>query len=177
MFKTCHQILNLFDPAGTENIDDGLAKLIGDQGIEIGDPAKGVTDVKAQWAKWLGPAYPPSDAQVAEWSSKLREGGEGAQDQLSEYLRSQRVAMYPGYENDALTYEDIAAPWRGFATNAWGQTIDESSDTFQQLVKMNDTVEGGKLLRKEGMEQGIGKVKEDAMGGLLGQTSTIRRAQ
>ena len=170
------QIIGLFDPSAQENVDEDLQKFIGDGGIDIGDPAKGVTDVKAAWSKWLGPAYPPTDDQIADWSAKIRKGGSGASDQLTEYLRGQRMAMYPGYENDALSYEDIAGPWRGFATNQWGQQMDETSDTFQQLVKMNDSVEGGKLMRREGMKQGIGLVEQAAGAGLMGQTSGIRRA-
>jgi len=171
-----NQIDALYNPDMQQDIDLGLSKFMSGSNIELGDPALGTSDVQAQWSKWLGPAYPPSEEQIDLWAARIRKGGSGAQDQLTEYLRSQRMAMYPSYENSDLTYDDIASPWRGFATAAWGTTMDETSDTFQQLVKLNDTVEGGKLLRKEGMAQGVGQVQEDAATGLFGQTSGIRRA-
>ncbi len=84
--------------------------------------------------------------------------------------------MYPEYTDPELTYQDIASPWRGFGSQIWGQQMDETSDVFQQLIKMNDTVEGGKLLRKEGMSRGIGAVEQSAMSGLFDQTSGVRQA-
>ena len=171
-----NQIDALFNPELKGEIDAGLTEFMSTTGVELGSASLGVTDVKAMFSKWLGPAYPPTDEQVQEWAARIRKGGPGSEDRLTEHLRGQRMAMYPGYENSDLTYDDIASPWRGFATNTWGTTMDETSDTFQQLVKMNDTVEGGKLLRKEGMKQGIGAVEQAAGSGLFSQTSGIRKA-
>jgi len=170
------QVNAIYDPNMSESLDSELSDYIAGSKLEVGDPALGTSNVQAEWAKWLGPAYPPTDQQVDEWAAKIRRGGQGAKDQLTEHLRAQRMAMYPDYTDNSLTYEDIASPWRGFATKVWGQTPDESSDTFQQLIKMNDTVEGGKLMRAEGMRQNIGQVQQDAASGLFGQTSGIRRA-
>ena len=171
-----NQIDAIYNPDMADAVDGDLAKFMTGSNIDIGDPALGTSDVKAMWDKWLGPAYPPTEDQINTWSARIRKGGAGAQDQLTEHLRSQRMAMYPEYADSSLSYDDIASPWRGFATNSWGTTMDETSDTFQQLVKLNDTVEGGKLLRKEGMRQGIGQVQESAAAGLFSQTSGIRRA-
>ena len=170
------QIEAIFDPSRTDEVDSALADFMKTEGVELGSPALGVSDVRDQWSRWLGPAYPPTDEQVTEWAARLRAGGEGAQDQLTEHLRQQRMAMYPEYENSDLTYDDIASPWRGFATNAWGMTMDETDPVFQQLIKMNDTVEGGKLLRREGLKQGISQVHDTAMRGLFGTQGDIRRA-
>jgi hypothetical protein len=169
------QIELLFTP-GQEGLDEGLATFLSTEQIDLGDPALSVSDVRAQWSKWLGPAYPPSDTQIQDWAAKLRTGGEGARDQLTEHLRAQRLAMFPGYENPDLTYDDIASPWRGFMTAAWGQTPDETDETFQQVIRLNDTNEAGKLLRREGINQNIGKVKQDTLRGLFDQTSSVRRA-
>ena len=174
--KLAEQIDRLYNPESGIDMDEGLASLIEDGELELGTPSLGTPDVKGEWDKWLGPAYPPTDEQVASWAAKIRKGGQGAKDMLTEELRRQRMALFPEYDNPDLTYQDIAAPWRGFVTNSWGQTPDESSDMFQEVIRLNDTSEAGKLVRREGMSQGIGQVEQSALTGLQDQTSQVRRA-
>lgn len=157
-------------------IDSGLSSFLTAEGIEVTDATVGKSNVRDMFDKWLGPAYPPSDQQIADWSAKYRRDPEAAGSSLEEYLRGQRQAMYPGYNDPNLTYEDIAAPWRGFTASIWGQQPDETSDIFQQVVKLNDSTEASKLLRKEGIKQNIGTVRDAALTGLRSQTSDTRRA-
>ena len=170
------QIDALFNPDSAVAIDEGLQSFITTNKIDLGTPALGTTDVRAMWSKWLGPAYQPTDAQVVEWSAKLRKGGDGAEDQLTEYLRGQRMSLFPEYENSDLTYDDIASPWRSYVTNTWGQQADETSPMFAEILKANDAATAGQILRREGLKENVGAVKQDALTGLMGQTSTVRSA-
>jgi hypothetical protein len=131
------------------------------------------TDVKSLFDTWLGPAFPPTDNQVKEWAAKMRRSPEQTRDELTEYLRKQRVALFPGYADDSLTYEDIAAPWRSFQQQMWGQTIDETDPTFLEVVKLNDANEAGKLLRREGLNREIGAVQQSVISGLERQTQRV----
>ena len=55
--------------------------------------------------------------------------------------------------------------------------MDETDDVFQSLIRLNDTAEGGKLLRGEGLKRGVEKVKQDALTGIMGSTGgLVRRA-
>lgn len=161
------QIVALTGGESSQPLDADLATFMTNNQYSLGESAFKDPDVRNLFATWLGPVFSPSDAQVSEWAGKLRHGGQAAQDELEDYLRRTRLALFPQYENENLTYEDIASPWRSFATNVWGQRMDETSDTFQEIIRLNDSAEAGKLLRQEGLKQGIGKVKQDALSGLL----------
>jgi len=153
------QIALMADPKKEGERDPGLVA------ASKGDSYTTTTDqlrfVEEESRRWLGPIYGGmSEKQMENWAGRLR-NDPNAKDAFQEYLQGQRMAVMPEYENEALTYEDIANPWRNFATNSWGQRMDETSDTFQQLIKMNDTAEGGAMLRQEGLSQGIKKVEDD----------------
>jgi hypothetical protein len=127
--------------------------------------------------EWLGPKFAPSQKQVQRWAQALRDDEAAGLDSLKENLRAQRLALYPEYEDETLSYDDIASPWRGFQQQAWGiQTVDETSDTFQKLVKMNDTVEGARMLRQQGLKDGVEKVQDDVVTELGDQVSQVREA-
>jgi hypothetical protein len=133
-------------------------------------------EIRSMFSKWLGPAYPPNDALVKEWATKLRNNASG-DEQLTAYLKGQRSALYPEYENPDLTYEDIAAPWRSVMSRMWGETPDETGGTFQQLVKMNDLGGAEKLLRTEGRAAGNSTVmKEYSKSMQAASGGSVRRA-
>ena len=161
------------DPSAV-TMDTGLSSFMGESGINIADPSVGRNQVLDQFDRWLGPAYAPSDQQIKEWSAKLRRDPQAGGDSLEQYLRGQRMALFPEYEDESLTYEDIAGPWRGFTASIWGQQPDETDDVFQQVLRLNDSIEAGKLLRKEGLARNIGQVRQDAVKGVMGQVSNVR---
>ena len=168
------QIAGITGDTSSVPTDAGLSKYMADQSIKLGDPSVGRNTVRDSFNRWLGPAFPPSDAQLDEWAAKFRRDPQAAQDSLTIYLRGQRMALYPEYDNPDLTYEDMAAPWRGFSANIWGQQIDETDPMFQQIVRLNDSAEAGKLLRKEGLKQNIGTVRQSAVKGLSTQLDQAR---
>lgn len=155
-------------------IDAGLSDFMATGGITVADPTLGRQAVRDLFTRWLGPAYPPSEAQIDEWSAKIRRDQAAGTASLTEMLRAQRKALYPEYDDENLTYEDMAAPWRGFTASIWGQQPDETDSLFQQVVRMNDSYEASKLLRKEGLARNIGKVRQDALKGLGTQVSNTR---
>jgi hypothetical protein len=80
-----------------------------------------------------------------------------------------KKGLYPGY-NDELTYEEIAAPWRGFTTNTWGGTVDETSSLFQDVVKSNDVAKATKLLYDAGLKDGgSDKIKNQVLSSMVGK--------
>ncbi len=161
------------DPSAV-SMDTGLSAFMGESGITLGDPSLGRNQVLDEFDKWLGPAFAPSDKQIKEWSAKLRRDPQAGGDTLEQYLRGQRMALFPEYEDESLTYEDIAAPWRSFTSRLWGQTPDETDEVFQQVLRLNDSIKAGALLRKEGLARNIGQVRQDAVKGVMANTSNTR---
>lgn len=161
------------DPSAV-GIDNKLSQFMGESGIDVADPSVGRNTVLDLFNRWLGPAFAPSDQQVKEWSAQIRRDPRAGQDTLEQYLRGQRKALFPEYEDESLTYEDIAGPWRGFTASVWGQQPDETDDVFQQVIRLNDSVKAGELLRKEGLRRNIGQVRQDALSGLSNQVSNVR---
>ena len=144
--------------------------------ITLGGPVLHTNTVRDLFREWLGPLHPASEKQIQRWSQTLRDDEEAGMDALTNTLRQQRKALYPDYEDDSLTYEDIASPWRQFYTREWGTgTPDETDVSFQRLIKLNDTEEGAKYMRKEGMKRGIDKVEQDAVAGLGSNVGQVQR--
>jgi hypothetical protein len=122
--------------------------------------------IRSLFNEWLGPNHPPSDRQLQRWSVQFRTNPEEARADLTARLRSQRMALFPEYEDENLTYDDIASPWRGFMQQQWGQIPDETDPMFQRLVKLNDAEEGAKYLRRQGIKRGNRSTQMDLIGGL-----------
>jgi len=126
-------------------------------------------------ARWLGPLFAAgwTEENIQAWAGEFRNNPD-AEIELTEQLRQQRMVLYPGYTNENMTYEDIAATWRQFMMSQWGQAPDEMDPFFHQIVNLNDAGLASKLLRKEGMARGnatvVGKAINafaDAMGGAV----------
>lgn len=162
--------------SGWSQVDEELQTFIDNQGIGVATTSQDHETVRNLWSTWLGPAYAPTDSQVAEWATKIRNTGDG-EDELVAMLSGQRMSLFPMYENERLTYEDIAGPWRNISTTMWGQAPDETDAMFQNILRMNDYGEATKLLRTEGLNQNIGKVWEDATRTFrTDQSTNVRRA-
>lgn len=119
-------------------------------------------EVRQMIQRWLGPAYAANwtDQHIAEWAGRLRNDPDAKQE-LEDVLRKHRMALFPEYDNPNLTYEDIAAPWRGVVQQIWGQTADETDPLFMRIVRTNDLATAEQILRTEGLRRGIGTVVND----------------
>jgi hypothetical protein len=116
---------------------------------------------------WLGPAYGAwDDGEIQQWAGVLRNDPNGEQ-RLVENLKNQRLALFPWNEDRNTSYDDMAQPWRTFGQNVWGQQMDETEEYFQEMVRNNDVTLNGALLRKKGLQKGIGKVVNDTNSALI----------
>ena len=169
-----NQIRMLADPLLTGTLDPLLADFR--DGLDSTRENEDV--VRDMIARWLGPAYGENWSQenIDVWASRLREDPD-AQLELEDILKRHRQALFPGYENENLTYEDIAAPWRGVWNQIWGQAPDETDPLFTRIVRLNDLASATKLLRQEGLKQGNATVANSLISD-IGQAfgGSVRRA-
>ena len=169
------QVAALSDPTSGFSVDTGLSAVVGN--TQLTTTIDKVDEVKSLVRSWLGPQFGNwTDDQVNEWAGKLRNDPE-ARDRLVEMLQSQRVTLFPQYEDPSLTYDDIAGPWRQFVQSAWGEVPDETDGAFLKVLQMNDANEAGKYLRQEGRKRGNQTVLQDTLGAMLSSgKGTLRRA-
>lgn len=155
------QVRGLADPASGITLDDGVTKIVAGMDQPLDTSQQYEEKVRNEVLKWLGPAYGKwGGTQIAQWAGKLRNDPDGME-ALTQMLRSQRMALFPEYANENLTYDDIAAPWRNMISNTWGQTPDETDPFFTSIIRMNDYAEASRQLRREGLRRDIGKVQLD----------------
>ena len=76
-------------------------------------------------------------------------------------LREQRKALFPNYQNENLTYEQIAAPWRAYTQGIWGVPVDDTDPEFQRIVQMNDAVGAQAHARSIGSDRGYAAIVND----------------
>lgn len=167
------QVKALSDPYSGIEVDETITSLLG--GTAINTTRNMEEEVRNLLLRWLGPVHGLwDDAQIAQVAGEFRNNPD-AELGFTEYLQQQRIALFPQYENPSLSYDDIAAPWRNFVTQAWGQTPDELDPLFAQIIKNNDSAINGALLRAEGLKRGIGQVTTSASDGFASAFGQIRR--
>lgn len=169
------QIQALADPFSEGDLDPALQ--VFRQGLDTTRDRE--DQVRSLVNRWLGPSYSTGWTQeiIARWAGELRNNPD-AETELTEALRGQRMALFPEYENPNLTYEDIAAPWRGVWQQTWGQVPDESDPLFARIVRLNDIEAATQILRREGIKKGNASVVNDALSS-VGQAfgGNIRRTE
>ncbi len=149
-------------------LDGDLAELT--EGMNLGSPAAYRDEVIGLYNTWLGPAFAPDDATIQRWVGDMLTNPDGARAELTEALRAQRMALFPNYTNENLTYQDIAGPWRSYVQGIWGAPVDETESWFQRVVGLNDVNQAGVIARQEGVRQEVQGVVDDVFGGLLQAT-------
>lgn len=160
------QIKYLADPFARprpDALDYQIQEILGRTGA-VDTTQKGVDKVREAVNRYLGPAFAGGwkEENVQYWAGQVRNDPD-AEQRLRDMLKSQFQALFPAYkDNPDADYETVAAPWRAFVSNVWGQDPDEADPLFLKLVAMNDSQAAGELLRKEGLSRGVGKVVTDA---------------
>lgn len=161
------QVRLVSDPFAQGTMDERLAKRL--QGIaERGNFTIGTTNaeeetVRSLVADWLGPMFGNwSDNEIKRWAGTLRNQADG-REELINTLRGQRLALLPEYADPNLRYEDIAAPWRNFFMQEWGQAPDETEGLFHRVLRLNDATESRKLLLRRGIRDGVAGVRDDVV--------------
>lgn len=167
---TSDQITILADPTLEAEIDDKLNEFITSGEVDYDTTRAGESQVKRLVKEYLGPVFGANitDMQINKWASMVRNDPD-AEINIKDTLLNMKKGLYPGY-NDELTYEEIAAPWRGFTTNTWGGTVDETSTLFQDVVKSNDVAKATKLLYDAGLKDGgSDKIKNQVLSSMVGK--------
>ena len=162
--------------SGWSTVDSDLQAWLDGSGVEIESTKTQHEKVRSMFNEWLGPAFEPTEGQVAEWATKLRNSADG-QEELVSMLRGQRLAQYPEYEDPNLTYQNIAGAWRNLGESMWGERMDETSPMFQEILHANDYGTATQLLRTEGLAQDNEKVwKDNTKQFHADQSTNVRRA-
>ena len=129
---------------------------------EVVDPSQlAENQVRDLYEEWLGPTRIPRPELLTRWADKWRRAPEATRDELTNKLRQQRLALLPEYEDETLSYQDIAANWRGTVARAWGELPDESDPFFLKVLRANDSQVAENLLRREGIKRGNNQVMND----------------
>ncbi len=159
------------------DLDVGLVAFMDETGTEAPTSTFGTQNVIDLYTEWLGPAMGQvSEADAAKWATKIREHGDVAREELVAHLKQSRLALFPTYTDESMSYAEIAAPWKNFATRIWGQSVDESSPMFLEILAANDAGEAGKILRREGLKEDVSQVTQDMATDALGPQGSLRRA-
>lgn len=167
------QLAEIADPTTPGALDPTVAIWLSDTSKAGAEPLSttatrtGRVDELVQ--QWLGPKFAATwtDQQRQQWAGQLRQDP-AAEEELVAELRRQRFAQFGAYD-ESLSYQDIAAPWRGVWTEAWGQVPDETDALFVDIVKRNDMTFAEQQLRRVGVQRGIGAVEDRILSG-IGQT-------
>lgn len=167
---TSDQITILSDPTLEADLDTDLDTFITSGEIDYDTTRAGESQVKRLVKEYLGPVFGGNiaDSQIAKWAGMIRNDPD-ANINISDTLLNMKKGLFPEY-NEELTYEEIAAPWRGFTTNTWGGTVDETSTLFQDVVKSNDVAKATKLLYDAGLKDGgSDKIKNEVLSSMVGK--------
>lgn len=160
--------------SGWGAVDEGLNTWMEGKGFDTSTSEQHFDRVRDLWDTWLGPAFPPTDGDISKWATSIRNTADG-EDSLVEMLRGQRLALFPEYDNPALSWKDISGPWKSLATSTWGVPVDESDPFFQDVVRKNNGDQAQQMLRKTGFERGYDQVVNKVIDGVgSGMTANVR---
>jgi hypothetical protein len=168
---TTDQITVLSDPTLEANLDTDLDSFITSGAIDYDTTRAGESQVKRLVKEILGPVFGGNlaDSQIQKWAGMIRNDPD-AEINIRETMMNMKKGIFGETYNDELTYEEIAAPWRGFTTNTWGGTVDETSTLFQDIVKGNDVAKATTMLYNAGLKDGGSeKIKNEVLSNLVGQ--------
>jgi peptidoglycan hydrolase-like protein with peptidoglycan-binding domain len=156
------QIRALADPYSQIAPDAALMQEVSDAEWSPDETRAKEDDVQALLDKWLGPVFGnATQKEIAQRAGDLRNDPDGELEFI-EYLKDQRLALFPGHEDRNVSYQDLARPWKSFQQQAWGQqAVDETDPMFIKLIQNNDAAVNGEMLNREGLKRDVGKVVND----------------
>lgn len=171
--KVAAQIKILTDPYSPNrgSLDAGLAEL---NHASIAATNAEEAKVRDLIHTWLGPAFGAwDDKEIARIAGNFR-NNPNAEDDFIESLKDQRMALLPEYTDRELSYGSISNTWRQWFVGQWGEMPDEKDPLFIDVLKRNDMTESAKILRREGLARGVGKVQQDLSQAGIGLGSSVR---
>lgn len=160
------QVRIMVDPYYSDRpLNGDLQDYIDDNSLAWDTTQDKETEVRNLVQRWLGTNFGNwDDKQISYWAGRIRNETDG-QEVLMELLKDQKMALFPTYDREA-DYETIASPWRTMMRNAWGEVPNDSDQTLQSIINMNDAAEAGKYLTTEGINRGNEYVVNSVQGAL-----------
>ncbi len=162
------QINAVADPFYDSTVDDGLVNIIDDPNdpLSIDRNTDREEWARAQARKWLGPTFGMlSDQQVRDIAGRLRNDPNYEAEWIAD-LQSQRLGLFPAFEDPLRSYDEIAQPWRSVWFQIMGKDPDETTSAFQDTVQGNDLASAKTAIRKHGLDtnnaQVVGNFTQDA---------------
>lgn len=153
------QIRALVDPYSGVTLDAELAARKDRTSVDSTQDQE--SEVRTLLHTWLGPAFGEwSNSEIARIAGTFRNDPD-AQTNFVEQLKDQRLALLPEYTDRNISYQAIANTWKQFWMGQWGENPDEKDPLFLTVLRNNDIDESAKLMRREGLSRGIGKVTTD----------------
>ncbi len=162
------QINAVADPYYDSTVDDGLVNIIDDPNDPLGIDRN--TDreefARSTARKWLGPTFGMlGDQAVRDIAGRLRNDPNYEAEWIAD-LQSQRLGLFPEYEDPLRSYDEIAQPWRSVWFNIMGTDPDETASAFQDIVQGNNLSEAKASVRQYGLDtnnaQVTGQFTQDA---------------
>ena len=147
------------------DIDEDLSSFISGDGITIEGTRAGETKVENIYTEILGPVFGQMNDQLRRTEANKLRNDPNYEFKLREKLIGQKKSLFPQYAENA-TYEEFATPWLNITNYAWGEQVDQSSVQFQEVLKLNNSVEASKYLTQQGLDLGKSKVVNEALQGL-----------
>ena len=134
------QVEALSDRTSGIQVDERITNWLSGKGT-VQQTKEGYAAVQTLAERWLGPAYGKLDeATLAHYASLIRnaESDEVGQFEVGEKLKAARKALFStDMYDETLTYDDIATPWRNWSFNYLGERMNETSDSFMQILQAN----------------------------------------
>ena len=148
------QIQIMSDPFFKDTpLKDDFRSFLADNSLSYTQTSDMENEVRSTVQRWLGTNFGDwSDEEVANWAARIR-NDPNSMEALVETLKDQKEALFAGYDREA-DYDTIASPWRTMMRNSWGEVPNDSDQTLQSIIRMNDAAEAGKLLTTEGLKRG-----------------------
>lgn len=133
------QISKLADPYSPGDLDPALAQQAG--GLGLASQKDNTSKVDSLLHQWVGPVA------ASGWTQQMKDDAAGrlrndpsgaAEDALVKQLQQQRLALLPEYD-PSLSYDAIAANWRGVYQQTMGQPANETDPIFQQMLRVGSS--------------------------------------
>lgn len=135
--------------------------------------------VREMLRQYVGPYHAANytDAWVAQWAGRLRNGGPGEIDLLVQDLQRDFQALFPGYDGNNLSYESVAGSARGLWERWSGNEVDEENANWLSFLGQGpDAVNREGWLRTQGLREGWAPVEGEATRALQVLGSNVVRS-
>ena len=162
--KALEQIEALSDTTSGIQVDERISTWLSGKG-EVDQTRTGYAAARSLAQEWLGPVYGSLDEATLETYAGIIRNAENPDvgaDLLREELKAQRKVLFSSdIYDENLTYRQIAAPWKSYSFGFLGETIDETSQNWLNVLLTNDKTNADRELTAYGLNNNIEKVIDD----------------